>query len=57
MKARPPHNKRRFAFNHNVKSKKNPVVLIEATSLGKAWREFRRHHVPHAKKKDYIVLG
>jgi len=55
MKARLPHKKRRFAFNYADKSK--PVVFIDATSLGKAWIEFRRHHEMHAKKKDFIVLG
>ena len=55
MKERLPHKKKRFAFNYVDKSK--PAVFIDATSLGKAWIEFRRHHEMHAKKKDFIVLG
>ncbi len=55
MKERQQHDKSRYAFNYRNKSK--PTVFIDATSLGKAWTEFRRHHEMHAKKKDYIVLG
>lgn len=55
MKARSPHNKIRFAFNYNGKPSR-PAIFVEATSKSKAWKEFRRHHVPHAKRKDYIVL-
>ena len=55
MKERRPHEKRRFVFTDRTKGKKKPDVIIHATSLGKAWREFRRHHVPHAKKKNYFV--
>lgn len=54
MKERKPHDKQKFMFNYRNKSK--PPVLIEATSLGKAWTEFRRHHEMHAKRKDYIIL-
>lgn len=58
MKERQSHEKRRYAFNHDIATgKKDPVVFIDATSLGKAWKEFRRHHVQHAKRKNYIVLG
>jgi len=55
MKAREPHAKKVFIFTWRGKA---PLVVeIEATSLGKAWREFRRHYEPHAKKKHWTVLG
>lgn len=56
MRERRPHNKTKFAFNFTGKPPK-PVVFVWATSKNKAWKEFRRHHAPHAKRKDYTVLG
>ncbi|MEE8113136.1 MAG: hypothetical protein V3T23_02160 [Nitrososphaerales archaeon] len=53
MKERPKHVKRTFTFSR--RGKRPHVVVIEATSKGKAWREFRRHHVTHAKKKEYAI--
>lgn len=53
MKVRQPHAKRVFTFTWRGKA--DLVVEIEATSESKAWREFRRHHVPHAKKKHYEI--
>ncbi len=54
MKDRKPHEKTKFTFTWRGKAEF--VTEIEATSEGKAWREFRRHHVPHAKQKDYKVV-
>lgn len=53
MKARQPHAKKVFVFTYRGKA--DFVVEIEATSEGKAWREFRRHHVPHANKRQYSI--
>lgn len=53
MRPREPHAKKVFVFTYRGKAKF--VTEIEATSEGKAWREFRRHHVPHANKKQYLI--
>ncbi len=53
MKARAPHEKTEFTFDY--RGDDDPPISIHATCLGKAWRELRRHHEHHAKKKDYVV--
>lgn len=53
MKDREPHLKEGYTFTWRGNAEF--VTKIPATSLGKAWKEFRRHHAPHAKKKDYAV--
>lgn len=53
MKARQPHKKKTFRFTW--RGKVEFVTDIKATSEGKAWREFRRHYAPHAKKKDFKI--
>lgn len=54
MTGRHTHLKTRFVFNY-IDKPKRPAIFVQATSLSKAWKEFRRHHVPHAKRKDYHV--
>ena len=46
--------KQAYVFKHRAKNPE-PDVTIWATSRGKAWKEFRRHHVSHAKHKDYGI--
>lgn len=46
--------KQAYVFKHRAKNP-DPDVTIWATSRGKAWKEFRRHHVSHAKHKDYGI--
>jgi len=53
MKARKPHQKNRYTFEYRGKPPK--IIVIDATSNGKAWKELRRHHRSHAKKKDFKV--